>query len=66
MRIKVERYEPSVFECSNSQCPNVSSLGAFSRVQIGEGKIVGGHRSFILYLCAPCADALNAEVVPNE
>lgn len=45
--------------CGNLDCPNQPESGPFVLITIGDGKIVGGHRSFRLFLCSPCATALD-------
>lgn len=45
--------------CGNLDCPNRPGSGPFVLITLGEGMIVGGHRAFRLFLCAPCATALD-------
>lgn len=49
--------------CGNLDCPNRPESGPFVLVILGEGKIVDGHRVFRLFVCSPCAAALE-EIAP--
>lgn len=51
--------------CGNIDCPNRPESGPFMLVTIGEGNVVGGHRAFRLFLCAPCANGLD-KVIGNK
>lgn len=51
----------TVGRCANLACPNRSNQGRFD-VVITHTDVVGGHRPLVLFLCAPCAEALVKEV----
>jgi hypothetical protein len=48
--------------CANIECTNRPGEGPFVITTLGQGNVVGGHRSLRMFLCSPCADALD-EVV---
>jgi hypothetical protein len=45
--------------CGNIECPNKAGSGPFDLITVGRGNVVGGHRSLRLFLCMPCANALD-------
>jgi hypothetical protein len=52
--------------CANIECPNGPGEGPFVIVTLGRGNVVGGHRPLRLFLCHPCADALNEVIGGGE
>jgi hypothetical protein len=45
--------------CANVECTNKPGEGPFVIVTLGRGNVVGGHRPLRMFLCSPCADALD-------
>jgi len=51
--------------CGNVECPNKPGEGPFVIVTLGRGNVVGGHRPLRMFLCMPCANALDRVVNGN-